>query len=394
MNFLYLLRKRLPLPTVFILVFLWTGTPGNADIVFALQEVKEESYPFVIEIVAPAAIEMAVNDAVGLVAVVHQEDHPVHVSIFSLDESGTPIHANPIVVVLPKRGPLAAHPTYALSATFHPSLPLLYVWQDVNAPAGADAGTFEHLLIFRITEGEAKLVQACGKSSDYAIGRKLGYIAVDKKATRLYFPNLTGISKGELVNGIGYFSLDEDGLVLGNRETGDADFKAQRVIGLSLAWSPDRAAGFAPINDDIVMFATAGGAGAWDQSEARQRFTEAQIWPPGRPDRRIAAHPSLPAVYICSLGTSYAQQLKHAEGYFTSNFQLVSISGPFSRPVVLARRNMVAYGGGYHVQLISIDNEGRFLPEIRRCTATNKKVSALSYSDKFDKLYVAADKER
>lgn len=379
---------------IFALVTLCLAGTVNADYRVTLKKVVEASYPYVIEIVAPAAIEMAVSDTNGLVAIIHAQGHAVDVSIFPLDETGKPVDAELLALVLPQRGPLAAHANYALGVAFHPKLPLLYVWQDVDAPADNDPGTFEHLLVFRIADGIAALVQACGKGSDYAIGRKLGYIAVDGPATRLYFPNLTGFSEGAPIAGIGYFELGEDGLVL-SEGADDAAFKARRKTGFSIAVSIDLAGGFAPINDDIVLFATGSGAAHWDQSEARHRFALVSAWPPARPYRRIAVHPTLPAIYIGSLRTSYVQQLRHAEGYITSNFQFTSMMGNvFGGPAVLAPRNLVAFGGHHNVQLISIDDAGRFLPEVRICSATSKEVTALAYSAKFDKLYVAADKKR
>ena len=87
-------------------------------------------------------------------------------------------------------------------------------------------------------------------------------------------------------------------------------------------------------------------------------------------------------------------RLKHAEGYITSDFQLTNIYGPLTPPVVLGRRQMVACGGKSQVHLISIDAEGNLLPEVRRAKVGNNEITALSYSDEFDKLYAAVERKR
>ena len=384
-----------------IVVSLRLVTPGNAERHLRLEEVQEDSYPFITEILAPAAVEMAVSEAARLVAVTHKGKNAGQISIFSLDKTGGLTGTEPIFLVLPKRGELAKHANYALGVTFHPSLPLLYVWQDVTLPGDADAGTFEHLLIFRIANGKAELVQACGKGSDYSVGHKVGYIAVDRKATRLFFPNLQRKSNDKQLYGIGYFKLGWDGLVLAAAGTAADDFVAQRETEYPVFTAPDKTGGFVPVADDVIIFAGAAGPVSWDLVEARQRFAMYNIYPVARKNRRIAAHPTLPVVYmsftLCEepncVHPIYVIRLKHAEGFLTSNFQFTSVYGPLAPPVVLGRRQMVAYGGKGQVHFISIDKEGDFLPEVRRAKVGKTEITALSYSEEFDKLYVAVEKD-
>lgn len=373
------------------IVALCLAAPAKAQKLLSLQRIYEDSFPFIAEIVAPGASEMALSETIRLIAVTHKGGHAAQVSIYPLDETGAPTASEPMTLELPRRGPLAAHTNYALGVTFHPTLPLLYVWQDVNAPQD-QAETFEHLLIFRVAHGKTELVQACGKGSDYATGRKVGYIAFDDQATRLYFPNLTRMEKGKPINGIGYFRIGKNGLVLPEDGTADADFVAQREVAFSLYIPHDKAGGFVPASDEVVIFAGPSGPVSWDQVEARQRFSSIGVWPPARPYRRIGAHPTLPVIYMSLLRTGFVLRLKHAEGYITSNFQATAIPGTTSRPVVLGRRKMVAFGTKGQIQFISIDDQGRFLPELRPRDVVSNDVSALSYSEKFDKFYVAVEK--
>jgi hypothetical protein len=385
-----------------IVASLWLVTAGNAERQMQLQEVQEDSYPFITEIPAPDAAELAVSEAARLVAVRYHGKNADQVSIFSLDKTGALTGAQPISLVLPKRE-LAEHPNYALGLTFHPSLPLLYVWQDVTVPDDADARTFEHLLAFRIADGKAELAQACGKGSDYAIGRKLGYVAVDRKATRLFFPNLEHKKNDKWINGVGYFALGEDGLVLAAEGTADpGHFVPQRETEFADFIASDKAGGFLPVADDVIIFAGVAGPISWDLVEARQRLTMYCAHPPSRNNRRIGAHPTRPVVYmsftLCEepdcVHPIFVMRLKHAEGYITSDFQLTNIYGPLTPPVVLGRRQMVACGGKSQVHLISIDAEGNLLPEVRRAKVGNNEITALSYSDEFDKLYVAVERKR
>ena len=50
------------------------------------------------------------------------------------------------------------------------------------------------------------------------------------------------------------------------------------------------------------------------------------------------------------------------------------------------------FGTKGQIQFISIDDQGHFLPELRRAGVAADDVSALSYSEKFDKFYVAVEK--
>ena len=71
-----------------IVVSLRLVTPGNAERHLRLEEVQEDSYPFITEILAPAAVEMAVSEAARLVAVTHKGKNAGQISIFSLDRRG------------------------------------------------------------------------------------------------------------------------------------------------------------------------------------------------------------------------------------------------------------------------------------------------------------------
>ena len=133
------------------------------------------------------------------------------------------------------------------------------------------------------------------------------------------------------------------GLVLAAAGTTVDDFVAQRETEYPVFIAPDKTGGFVPVADDVIIFAGASGPVSWDLVEARQRFAMYSIYPPARKNRRIAAHPTLPVVYMsftqCEepncVHPIYVIRLKHAEGFLTSNFQFTSVYGPLAPPVVL-----------------------------------------------------------
>ena len=61
--------------------------------------------------------------------------------------------------MLPRPQSLSTFPSSAKSLIFHPRLPLLYVWQDIDAPIKGPkveaVQEFDHLLIYSIAPGKA-----------------------------------------------------------------------------------------------------------------------------------------------------------------------------------------------------------------------------------------------
>src|SRR5262245_9135539 len=117
----------------FAVLVLACSTPAAAgrELTVRLTSAEPDKVPYVVPLVAPGATCAAAGDGAGLVAVGQKVSKEAQVSLFRLDAQGQP-GAAPVVVKLPKPPALAARETYPLSLVFHPSLPLLYVWQDVE----------------------------------------------------------------------------------------------------------------------------------------------------------------------------------------------------------------------------------------------------------------------
>ena len=114
---------------------------------------------------APLARAVALSEPLGLLAFVHDKAHlDAHVSLVKLDAKGTPL-AYAVPWKIPHVKGLEKHPNYALSVAFHPKLPLLYVWQDLNlnytnppGPAPAELKQFDRLLVYRVAKEPPELL--------------------------------------------------------------------------------------------------------------------------------------------------------------------------------------------------------------------------------------------
>src|SRR5262249_26014099 len=152
-----------------ILLLTLAGFPFAAagELTVKLTPTEHDKVPNIVPLVAPGAYCAAAGDALGMVAVGHKVDKQARLSLFRLRAQGKPTGV-PIVVNLPKPATLATRDPYPLSLAFHPSLPLLYVWQEVEGlkddpvppdePAWKD---FDHLLIYALDKEPELLIALC-----------------------------------------------------------------------------------------------------------------------------------------------------------------------------------------------------------------------------------------
>src|SRR5437763_87372 len=127
------------MPKVYLVaVLVLTGVVQAAvglDVTIKLAPTQPDKIPFVVALAAPGAYCAAAGDAVGLVAVGQKAGKDAQVRLFRLEAQGK--NASSVATVkLPMPAELAQRETYPLALAFHPSLPLLYVWQDVEPLPG------------------------------------------------------------------------------------------------------------------------------------------------------------------------------------------------------------------------------------------------------------------
>jgi hypothetical protein len=427
------------MPKTFWVAFLsLTLVPFAAagELTVKLTAIDAEKVPYVVPLVALGARSAAVSDSLGMVAIGQTVNKDAQLSLFRLDAQGKPTAAAPVVVKLPKPAALAQRDTYPLSLAFHPSLPLLYVWQDVKAldgdpppptdPAWKD---LDHLLIYALDGAAPELLLSLCRGSLFHTGNVAGSLGLDVTNGRLYVPNLRlGAKNPPDHAALGWFSLDADGLpVAGDDEPTKAvpvatvaKAAADRAARLTVlraavtagkpvgafrhtpektygfSWFPS-GAGFVPVTRDLFIACGPYGPVTWDGSDRRAR-AQVFLMPVNFVSyycTRIAGHPTLPVVYAGMVGYSWAHRVEHADGYITLAPQVVLLEGCTLKtpPVVLAKRNLVAWGGPNAVYLAAIDAEGKFKDTPgSQVNVMNPVVEGLAYSEKFNLLYVAVEK--
>jgi hypothetical protein len=346
-----------------------------------------------------------------------------HVSLVKLDDQGNPSPVT-ITVKLPRPAALEAGiQQYAASAAFHPKLPLLYVWQDLElhphdpasqAKAGLDE--FDHLVIYRLTAGEPELVGAlCRGKTNYFTNQTRGQVAVDPAGERLFVPNIRHKTEPTGQH-TGLQPLDADGLplVTGVDPALPVADRAKRLVevnasspvvpaeqtpieGFNLGWTAHgTTSSLIPLAKDLAY----GGNGS-----------SVFIWSPNRVGKNNAGwihglvlpgvHVSLlsdplarpPLLFVTASGASEFFLLQHVDHNLTMVPRQYTIPGTrlHSPPAVMVKRNQVAIGGDYHIYLLTLDEAGRPQPEVIAARPTLCNPGTLVYSPKFDRLYVGGD---
>ncbi len=406
------------------------------EITIKLTAVELDKAPYVTPLIAPGAKCAAVGEAVARVAIGQTVNKEAQLSLFPIDDLGK-LAGAPIFLTLPKPATLAQRETYPLSLAFHPTLPLLYVWQDVKAldgdpvppvdPAWKD---FDHLLIYSVQKAAPELLLSLCRGPTFQTGNVAGSLCLDVGSGRLYVPNLRFGEKNppDKGGGVGWFALAGDGLpVAGDEEpakveppasltkaVADRPVRLAALRTLVTAGKPLGAfrhtpadaygfgglpsgAGFLPISRDVFITCGYLGPMTWNLADRRSRC-QVFLMPVNFVSyytTRIAGHPTLPVVFASIVGYPYAHRVEHAEGHMTLAPQVLHMEGCVLKtpPVVLSKRNLVAFGGPTAIYLAAIDAEGKFkdAPGVQ----VNVPVTiaeSLAYSEKFDRLYVAVEK--
>src|SRR5262249_44866516 len=182
--------------------------------------------------IAPGATCAAVGESVGKVAIGQKVEKEAQVSLFPVDDLGK-LAGAPVFLKLPKPATLAQREVSPLSLVFHPTLPLLYVWQDVKAlpgdPIPLDPVAWkdlDHLLIYSVQKAAPELLLSLCRGQTFQTGNIAGSLHVDVAGGRLYVPNMRFGEKNppEKGSGVGWFALAGDGLpIAGDDEPARAE---------------------------------------------------------------------------------------------------------------------------------------------------------------------------
>ncbi|MCE9592306.1 MAG: hypothetical protein K8S99_17505 [Planctomycetes bacterium] len=343
--------------------------------------------PNVLQAVAPGATCLAVSDTLGLL-VVGQAGLPHQLSLFKLDAAGK-IAGAPQPITLPRPDSLKAFPNAALGAAFHPTLPVLYVWQDIDAKAPIDKAKaeFDHLLVFTVKDGALVPAMALGRGAEFVHGQSWGAIGLDARGQRIFLPNL--IIPGASQSAIGFYELGPDGLPI----VIDGVIKPT-VTDVAAILNLPNGLGFVAPTRDAVVFSAVNGPATWDTTNRLGAINHygmsnvpAQCAVGGRPDGAW--------VYGASLGSNVLYAMQQADGFITMMPTVVSVPGADLRsiPVVMpGRPARLAVGAAQGVCFVSLDAEGRPTDQSVSLPVVSPAVRGIAWSDKFKLLFVAVEK--
>ena len=421
---------------IWITAAVWLGAVSLAmagELTVKVVPTEPDKVPFVSQLVAPSAYCAATGDALGIVAVGHRIGNEAQLSLFRVDAEGKPAGAA-VVVKLPRPATLADRNAFPMSVVCHPTLPLLYVWQEVemakgNPPTDPAWADFDHLHIYALDTPVPELLLSHCRGIRFQTGTVSGALGLDVSHGRLYVPN---VRFGEMNPpdswGVGWFNLAGDGLPIEiDDEPADAEppaavdraaavratrtttlraiVAASKPVGAFRHTPPntygfhDRnsGAGFVPVNRNVFVAGGSFGPVTWNSAD---RAARAQVFlmPVNFASyyvTRIARHPNLPVIFVTMASYSYAHRIEHADGNLTLAPQVLHLVGTTLRtpPVVLTKRNLVAWGGLSAVPLAHIDAAGKFTSEQGiQINFPNMEIGGVAYSEKFDRLYVAVEK--
>lgn len=383
-----------------------------------LPPAKNTKFPGLIPVMVPSATCAAISEAAGWLAFGHDRNFAdANVSLVKLDAKGNP-GSYAIPIKLPKGAGLVKNPNYAVSVTFHPKLPLLYVWQDValqftNPPAAQhpDLDKFDHLLIYSVAKDTPELLASLCRGVDYIYGCAGGSIVVDAGASILYVPNVRDPKNAGIFK-FGRFVLDEAGLPrLDDKDAAlPVPARLKRLAELNNAKPltphqvtppeyvnlfPFNAAGcglgFLPLSKDVVLAGGWNGLLSWRPDDKNVAVSGVSFRHSG--NKLVAAHPGLSIIYATVLHSNFLYRAEHADGYLTlvpQGYELAD-GNVLSAPVIMAKGKKLAVGGRHRVYFLDLDEQGKLRPEVTQVQVFNPTVMALVYSERYDRLYVAQE---
>ena len=406
-----------------MLTFLLAAASAHAYPKVTFGPPKDGKIDNLVPIMAQSARCCAQSDVHGLIAFGHDHTYAdAHVSVVKLDGKGTPLaYAMPIKLHRPDA--LAKFPNQANGLAFHPKLPLLYVWQEIqihyaNPPAPQPPEldkNFNHLQVFNVSGETPQLVFSLCRGLEFIYGQAGGAVAVDDSGSYLYVPNLREVKNAGSMR-MGRYTLDADGLPV--LPDGDKDAKspaparAKRLMELNTAnpvmpqimtpieyvyLFPNNGQGhgitFHPVGKEAVIAGIQQGFVTWRPEDKNATLSGLNL--PYYGFTQFCVHPTLPVLFATA---SYQKvdsfyRVEHADG----NLSLLPrqyiipesrLSGP---PAVLSKSRKVAIGGQNLVYCVDLDDKGMPIGDVIQTRVPCPAVRALVYSVRFDRVYVGVD---
>lgn len=349
---------------------------------------------WVTPVVAPDAIAVTVNEPASTFVVACADDKSSWLALYTIDKKAVAAEAVKVPIQVSKGIPEKAIRPLALDS--HPTLPLVYVWLDLDrdqasslsdAQRKAVVERLDHLLVYKIERGSAKLVSSGARGRTFINGRSIASLSVDAEHGRLFLPNAAVFHEdGRWTPALAYTTLDKSG-----QPTLDAD--GQTTLHLqTLSRLSERFGwpwGVAVANRDVVLIGAFRGIAHCNLSDPLHRYGEI-ILPRTEHTCVVTGHPDRPIVYASAPGTRAAFAMMHADGYPTMMPQEVRLPGAraTSRPLLIVERKVLAVGMYGGVSLAPLNDEGWFDGEPRFVSFGRMNVTAMAYSRGLDRLLV------
>ena len=402
-----------------ILLFVCFSFPAFAQSKITLPPPKTGTIQSLVPVMAQHARCAALSDVHGLLAFGHDKTYPdAHVTLFRLDAKGNPtVFGTPIT--LPKPAGLVKNKNYVTGLAFHPKLPLLYVWQDLdvfytNPPPPPPPGTmeFDHLCVFNIAKETPELLVTFCRGLEFIYGQQGGAVAIDPTGSCLFVPNLREIKNAGSFR-LGRFPLDGDGLPALVDAKDPIAVRTKKLMELNTAKplmppqltpieyvhlfaNNQHGSGhtLCPLSKDVLIASVNQGLLTWrpeDKSSALHGMPLQQVG-----HTRFVVHPTLPAIFATAANKQNPDILfraEHAEGYLTllpKQYVIPEseLSGP---PALLAKQKKVIVGGQYMVYQLDLDDKGFPVGEPIQTQVNCPRVRALIASERFERVYVAVE---
>ena len=418
--------------SLFIALILQSAVaPARAQQQVTLPPPKTGTLANLTRVMVPEARTIALSETHGLLAFCHEPKHSdSHVSLVKLDAKGNPA-AYTISWKIPHPPGLVKHPNFAVSAAFHPKLPLLYVWHDFNLPYSPppmpeppDLKNFDHLLIYNIGPaflaavaaaadknvhpGPApELVASLCRGPQYLFGFFGGQVTVDATGEYLYLPNVSDLKNRGLLL-FGRYKLDADGLPF----LDDAQAKQPPPVRAKAVtatnpiphqitpfdyvylfpmnhWGAGNS--FIPLDRDAILSSSYYGVMTWRPNDKTHQIHGLPL--KSRGQHLLGAHPTLPAVFATAYETDSFSRFEQSDGYVTGLPRQYSLPDRkfTSPPAVFAKGKQLAIGGQHHVHVFNLDDQGYPHLDAIQVPVFNPLVKTLVYSEKFDRLYVGVE---
>jgi len=317
---------------------------------------------------------------------------------------------------LPIAAEAAKFGNYPLSLAFHPKLPRLYVWQEINVPyVNAPAphppiiNTFDHLCIYDLSQPSPTLMAALCRGPDFGFGLTGGGIAVDADGVFLYVPNVREVRDRNSWS-FGRFPLDGDGLPKVHDKEIPLAERLKELVQINEK-KPLVPLERAPVEPIYIMPSTsegsvtdihplgaggvvAGGARGFIRWRPRDPIVELM----GLPLRAGSAtllgrHPKSTALYATRYGRNSVFRADLADGVLTTLPREYALPDAKlgSPPAVMSRHNRLAVAGQYHVDVLDLDEAGNPRAEAMRIPVLSALGRAMVYSEVFDRLYLGVE---